>query len=116
MDKICEIQTLAYSRENAVEILNALFEQNLISDARIQEVEIAVKKTFDAGGVSFLKRCELTMRTRQELARKAIALSNRVNQVLDPEVTVATLEIGSDGYIRFVNARVSADTDSGSSD
>lgn len=69
MSKIVEIQTLAYSRDNAKDILTRLFSENLISDARISDVDIAVKKTYDEGGISILKRCELTMRTKEEGSR-----------------------------------------------
>lgn len=106
MDKICEIQTLAYSRDNAHEILNKLFVENLISDARVSDVDIAVKNTFDAGGISVLKRCEITMRTTEDLVDRVIELSNAANQVLDPETTVTVFSDTSKGYAQFVEEHV----------
>lgn len=106
MSKIVEIQTLAYSRDNAKDILIRLFSENLISDARISDVDIAVKKTYDEGGISILKRCELTMRTKEEAVARVIELSNKINQILDSEVTVTPLAQTSEKYAAYVENHV----------
>ena len=106
MSKIVEIQTLAYSRDNAKDILTRLFSENLISDARISDVDIAVKKTYDEGGISILKRCELTMRTKEEAVERVIELSNKINQILDSEVTVTPLAQTSEKYAAYVENHV----------
>lgn len=106
MSKIVEIQTLAYSRGNAKDILTRLFSENLISDARISDVDIAVKKMYDEGGISILKRCELTMRTKEEAVTRVIELSNKINQILDSEVTVTPLAQTSEKYAAYVENHV----------
>ena len=69
-------------------------------------MDIAVKKTYDEGGISILKRCELTMRTKEEAVARVIELSNKINQILDSEVTVTPLAQTSEKYAAYVENHV----------
>ncbi|MDD6715901.1 MAG: hypothetical protein PUF49_05960 [Firmicutes bacterium] len=105
--RICEIQTLTFSRDNATEILTELFGLNLISDARISNVDLAVKNVYNEGGITILKRCEITMRTKLSLAGKVVEIANARNRVMDPVTTVTELRDTSVGYYSFVDRHVS---------
>ncbi len=107
--RICEIQTLTFSRENATEILTELFGLNLIADARISNVDLAVKNVYNEGGITILKRCEITMRTKLSLAGKVVEIANARNRVIDPVTTVTELRDTSVGYYSFVDRHVSCD-------